>query len=208
METSPQVVADARVRILDAAAEAFMRSGFSGTTIDDLARDVHATKGLVYYHFKSKFDIFLAVYGEGMRRARARVEPFAAGPGTGRSRIEAMSVAHLLNVMEDLAYHHAVHQAVRGEVSAGLKARQLEALNDLGRLRADYEEMFRAVVAEGIADGSLRRVNLRLAVRTLLSNLNAVDNWYRRIDGQTADDLHHLAVEIVDLLIGGLATNP
>jgi AcrR family transcriptional regulator len=45
---------------------------------------VGATKGLVYYHFRSKFDIFLAVYGEGMRRVRERVEPYAEGAGTGR----------------------------------------------------------------------------------------------------------------------------
>ena len=82
MNASPAAMTDARSRILDAAAEAFMRSGFAGTTIDDIARDVSATKGLVYYHFRSKFDIFLAVYGEGMRRVRERVEPhIAARPG-------------------------------------------------------------------------------------------------------------------------------
>src|SRR5262245_29473520 len=96
---------DARARILDAAAEAFMDRGFGGTTIDDIARDVQATKGLVYYHFRSKFDIFLAVYGEAMRRVRERVEPFAESPGSARDRLTAMSIAHLLNLMEDLPFH-------------------------------------------------------------------------------------------------------
>jgi AcrR family transcriptional regulator len=205
VSTSPEVAVGARSRILDAAAEAFTAGGFAATTIDDIARDVGATKGLVYYHFRSKFDVFLAVYGEGMRRVRERVEPHAAGPGTGRERLTAMSIAHLLNLMEDLAYHHVVHQAVRGEVSAALKARQREALLALNRLRADYEQMFHRVVADGIDDGSLRDVDATLATRTLLSNLNAVDMWYRRVDGQTGDELHELASRIVDLLIGGLA---
>jgi len=205
MSASPQPATDVRVRILDAAAEAFMRRGFAGTTIDDIARDVQATKGLVYYHFRSKFDIFLAAYGEGMRRVRDRVEPHAATGGSGRDRLVAMSIAHLLNLMEDLAYHHVVHQAVRGEVSSALKVRQLDALKDLNRLRSDYEEMFRVVVADGLADGSLRPVDPRLAVRTLLSNLNAVDMWYRRVEGQTGADLQDLAERIVDLNIGGLA---
>lgn len=199
------VAADARSRILDAAAETFMVNGFANTAIDDIARGVGATKGLVYYHFRSKFDIFLAVYEEGMRRVCERVEPHAEESGSGRDRLAAMSMAHLLNLMEDLAYHHVVHQAVRGEASTALKVRQREALVALNGLRDDYERTFRGVVIAGIEDGSLRSVDAGLATRTLLSNLNAVDMWYRRIEGQSAEELRGLACRIVDLLIGGLA---
>jgi AcrR family transcriptional regulator len=205
VSASPDVEPGARSRILDAAAEAFMATGFANATIDDIARQVGATKGLVYYHFRSKFDIFLAVYEEAMGRVRERVELHAHGDGTGRDRLVAMSVAHVVNLMEDLAYHHVVHQAVRGQVATALKARQVEALQALNRLRTDYEQLFRKVVEDGIADGSLRAVDPSLATRTLLSNLNAVDTWFRRIDGQPATEVHDLARRIVDLVIGGLA---
>jgi AcrR family transcriptional regulator len=206
VSANPESVPEARGRILDAAAEAFMACGFGNATIDDIARDVGATKGLVYYHFRSKFDIFLAVYEEAMRRVRKRVEPHATGVGTGRDRLVAMSTAHEVNLMEDLAYHHVVHQAVRGEMSIALKPRQRDALLALNQLRRDYEQLFRGVVDEGIADGSLRAVDPSLATRTLLSNLNAVDTWYRRIEGQSAEETGDLARRIVDLLVGGLAT--
>jgi AcrR family transcriptional regulator len=205
MSSTPEAVTGTRSRILDVAAGAFMRNGFAGTTIDDIADGVGATKGLVYYHFRSKFDIFLAVYGEGMRRVRDRVEPHAASGEPARDRLVAMALAHELNLMEQVAYHHVVHQAVRGQVSTTLKTRQRDSLSDLNQLRSDYEQMFLAVVTEGIADGSLRPVDAKLATRTLLSNLNAVDMWYRKVDGQSADDVRELAAGIVDLLIGGLA---
>lgn len=204
MSASPEPEPDARSRILDAAAEAFMRSGFANATIDDIARAVGATKGLVYYHFRSKFDIFLAVYEEAMVRVRRRVEPHVTGAGTGRERLAAMSIAHEVNLMADLAYHHVVHQAVRGEMSTALKVGQRDALLALNELRCGYEQLFRGVVEEGIRDGSLRDVEASLATRTLLSNLNAVDTWYRRREHQTEEDLHDLAARIVDLLIGGL----
>jgi AcrR family transcriptional regulator len=200
-------VSRAQRRILDAAADAFMRHGFSNATIDDIADGVGATKGLVYYHFRSKFDIFLAVYEEGMRRVRERVEPYADGPESGRDRLVAMAVAHEVNLMEDLAYHHVVHQAVRGEASTALKERQRDMLMELNRLRRDYEQMFRRVVIAGIEDGSLRGVDPVLAARTLLSNLNAVDMWYRRIEGQPAEEVQALARQVVDLLIGGIASH-
>lgn len=140
-----------------------------------------------------------------MHRVRKRVEPHATGAGTGRDRLVAMSTAHEVNLMEDLAYHHVVHQAVRGEMSIALKPRQRDALLALNQLRRDYEQLFRGVVDEGIADGSLRAVDPSLATRTLLGNLNAVDTWYRRIEGQSAEETGDLARRIVDLLVGGLA---
>jgi len=206
VSASPEIEPDARARILDAAAEAFMRAGYASATIDDIAREVGATKGLIYYHFRSKFDLALAVYEEAMHRVRRRVEPLADGPGTGRDRLVAMAVAHEVNLMADLAYHNVVHQAVRGEMHTALKTRQRDALLALNQLRSDYERMFRRVVGEGVADGSLRAVEPALATRTLLSNLNAVDTWYRRIEGQSTEEINDLAHRIVDLLIGGLAT--
>nr|WP_255482020.1 hypothetical protein [Amycolatopsis sp. SID8362] len=140
-----------------------------------------------------------------MGRVRDRVEHHAAGPGTGRDRLVAMAVAHAVNLMEDLAYHHVVHQAVRGQVATALKPRQRDTLLELNGLRGAYEQLFRGVVADGIADGSLREVDAALATRTLLSNLNAIDTWYHRIPGQEPAELRELAERIVDLLIGGLA---
>ncbi|PJK24379.1 TetR/AcrR family transcriptional regulator [Mycolicibacterium goodii] len=207
VSASAELETDVKSRILDAAADAFMVHGFANTTIDDIADEVGATKGLIYYHFRSKFDIFLAVYEDGMRRVRERVEPHVGGPGTGRERLTAMSIAHLENLMTELGYHHVVHQGVRYQVSTALKARQRDALAALNGLRQDYERLFRHVMAEGIADGSLRAVDESLATRTLLSNLNAVDMWYRKIEGQTDDEINALARNVVDLLIGGMA-NP
>ena len=46
MGASPDVVVDPKARILDAAAEDFMRHGFADTTVDDIADAVGATKGL------------------------------------------------------------------------------------------------------------------------------------------------------------------
>ena len=189
-------------RILDAAAEAFMSQGFGVTTIDDVAERVGATKGLVYYHFRSKFDILLAVYERGMSQVQQQVGPARHGAGSGRERLTAMS-----NLMSDLKYHWVVHLGVREQTSTALKPRQRDALSALNDLRRDYEQMFLAVVNDGIADGSIREVNAPLATRTLLSSLNAVDAWYRPRPDQTPEAIRALATEVVDLIVGGLLAN-
>lgn len=194
-------------RILDAAAEAFMSQGFGVTTIDDVAERVGATKGLVYYHFRSKFDILLAVYERGMSQVQQQVGPARHGSGTGRERLTAMATEHVVNLMSDLKYHWVVHLGVREQTSTALKPRQRDALSALNDLRRDYEQMFLAVVNDGIADGSIREVNAPLATRTLLSSLNAVDAWYRPRPDQTPEAIRALATEVVDLIVGGLLAN-
>ncbi|ANS31880.1 TetR family transcriptional regulator (plasmid) [Rhodococcus opacus] len=205
MSTSPDVETDNKSRILDAAADAFMIHGFANTTVDAIADDVGATKGLIYYHFRSKFDIFLAAYEHGMRQVREQVEPCAYADGTGRERLVSMSIAHVVNLMTDLGYHHVVHQGVREQASVALKPRQRDALMNLNELRRDYEQLFHRVISDGIDDGSLRQVDAALAARTLLSSLNAVDVWYRRLDSQSTSAIRTLAYDVVDLIVGGIA---
>lgn len=191
-------------RILDAAAECFMLQGFRVTTIDDIAEGVGATKGLVYYHFKSKFDILLSAYEHGMRQVGAQVAPLASLSGDARSRLEAMCVAHVLNLMSDLKYHHVIHLGLREQTSHALRPRQRESLEMLNRLRKEYEHLFLRVVEQGITEGSLRSVPAQLATRTLLSSLNAVDSWFSPRPGQSPAEIRQLAEDIVDVVLSGL----
>lgn len=200
-DTDPHI----RVRVLDAAAAAFARRGFAKTTIDDIASAVGATKGLVYYHFRSKFDIFLAAYELGMHKVKAVVEPLAESPGSGLERLKGMATAHVVNLMEDVNYHHVVHQGVRDQSSESLTVHQRDALVNLNQLREEYELLFRRVVQEGVDDASLRSVDPPLATRVLLSSLNAVDVWYREQEQQPPGGIRALAEDVVDLILIGVA---
>ena len=50
-----------RRKILDAAARLFIRKGFYGTSIADLAKAAGLTKGALYHHFEGKDALFFAV---------------------------------------------------------------------------------------------------------------------------------------------------
>ncbi|QNM98344.1 TetR/AcrR family transcriptional regulator [Chitinimonas koreensis] len=52
---------DTRDRILDAAARVFAQKSFLGASLDEVAADAGLTKGAVYWHFKSKSDLFFAL---------------------------------------------------------------------------------------------------------------------------------------------------
>lgn len=51
-----------RDEILDVAYEAFAEKGYRGTSLADVANRIGVTRPALYYHFKSKEDLFKAVY--------------------------------------------------------------------------------------------------------------------------------------------------
>lgn len=205
-ESAPGFRDAARAQILDAAAVVFQAQGFERTTIDDIAERIGATKGRIYYYFRSKFDIYLAVYEAGMSGAFLTVEPLSQEPGTGRERLTAMAVRHLVNLMTDPGYHDVISQGVVAGRSTALKEHQRQALIVLNEVRTRYEDLFRGVVTEGMADGSLRDGDARLATRFLLSSLNSTAMWFRVRENQDAAEIRDLAEQIVDQAIGGLAS--
>lgn len=199
---------DHRIRILDAAATEFMNAGFDGTSIDDIARRLGQTKGLIYYHFRSKIDIFYAVYERGMQMVSDEVAPHTSGPGTGWDRLRRMARAHVANLIDNLGYHDVVRQGVEQRLRTKLTDPQRAAATRLGELRDRYESLFRQVITAGVADGSVRPVPVTVAARTVIGGLNAVAIWYRSQGDQPLGDTDDLATVIADLLVGGLAAGP
>lgn len=51
-----------RAALLDAATHRFATLGFAGTSLEDVAADIQATRGAVYHHFSSKKALFEAVF--------------------------------------------------------------------------------------------------------------------------------------------------
>jgi len=62
---------ETQARLLDAAEEIFVRDGYGGAQLDEIATMAGRSKGAVYTHFKSKEDLFLALFEH---RTRSYIE--------------------------------------------------------------------------------------------------------------------------------------
>ncbi len=62
-----------RAQLLDAAEEVFFHKGFSGSTLEDVARAASVTRGAIYWHFRNKTDLFMAM----VERVRLPIEALA-----------------------------------------------------------------------------------------------------------------------------------
>lgn len=62
MKQSPKQPAEKRrAQLIAAARKVFVKKGYSGTSMSEIAKLAKLTKGALYFHFKNKDDIFFAV---------------------------------------------------------------------------------------------------------------------------------------------------
>ena len=79
-----------RRHLLEAAAVVFARDGFHGASLDDVAATAGFTKGAVYSNFKSKEDLFLALFDDRLVREAADMQQVLHDPVDGDGRVDQL----------------------------------------------------------------------------------------------------------------------
>ena len=158
-----------RTQIMLAAAELFVRHGYAGTSIRDIAERVGLLAGSVYHHFRSKEDILLAVNHEGFRQLTGRVRQVVGEARTAREGLEAACAAH-------------VEAVVAGDPIARITATALFAIHAeklqrrMQQDREAYDRLFRELIDALDLPDAIDRSVFRLA---LFGALNWTRLWYR-----------------------------
>ena len=78
---------ETQARLLDAAEEIFVRDGYEAAQLDEIAATAGRSKGAVYTHFKSKEDLFLALFEH---RTRSYIESFVVNLDKCTNQKESM----------------------------------------------------------------------------------------------------------------------
>jgi len=195
---------DTNIQILDGAAQCFMEMGFQGTSIDDVARRLNATKGLIYHYYASKTDLFFDVHREGMRRLNEAVEAAASGGGNGRETLQAMLEAHALTMLQNIAYLAVVVQGVHMHRLGATTLAQRAVLDELMEIRKNFEKMFLAAMKRGEEDGSIRVANAAIAVKSMLGAINWTAIWYRPRPHESRAQQRAIAAQIAHIQIHGV----
>lgn len=195
---------DTKTLILDATADCFARHGSEHTSIDDIARDLGATKGKIYHHFRSKGELLSAVRKRSVQLTMDNVKPIHAAGGPFSDMFWSMAQAHVLTMLESLSYHRVVVENFRAGNSGSTTHFERELLDEIRDLQATYENMFRDVITAGINDGVFRDQPVSIAVHSLLMLLNAPVYWYSPRDGETDLDRRRIAGQISTLALNAL----
>jgi AcrR family transcriptional regulator len=82
-----------RAAVLETACRVFSDGSYRGTTTAEIAREAGVSEPILYRHFASKRDLYLACLDEAWRRVRAIWETALAREGNGAECLDAMGRA-------------------------------------------------------------------------------------------------------------------
>lgn len=199
----PGAAEDARVEILNAAAATFMQRGFSGTSIDDLADALGATKGRIYHYYRSKTDIFIDVHLESLRVLIERVGAIAAQSELEPARrLYGMCREHVVTFMTTITYQKSTVLGLNRMLLSITAPYQDDATRQVQKLRDEYEKLFVETIAEGVEKGAFEKVDPRFATKPLLGALNWANIWYD--GGQNEGRLDLIADTLAEFCVKAL----
>jgi len=157
-----------RDQLLDTAAALFCEYGYDATSLRDIAERVGMQAGSTYCHFRSKEDLLVAVYIEGVRRITHEVLTAIKREKDPWRRLEAACVAHLETLLGGGHYAQVVIRVLPHPSSP--------AFPRLVALRDGYERIFRELIEALSLPSHANRKYLRLL---LVGALNWSPTWYR-----------------------------
>jgi TetR/AcrR family acrAB operon transcriptional repressor len=194
-----------REQLLDAAEQVFQKRGVGHTTLAEVADAAGLTRGAIYWHFKSKADLFEAM----VARAELPMD-------TAMEQMASDSLEDPLGAVRALAIHALTHLA---------ESPRTQAVFDVVFLRCEYTDDLAIVQQRHLADRKLciSRVQqgLEQAVRKgqLPVGLNArlaAQGMYAFVGGLMRDwvqdcgayDLDAVAPQLIDVYLAGLKHAP
>lgn len=185
-----------RSEIIRVAGEIFCTTGFSHTSLEDIAKRLGLSKTIFYYYFKSKKELFVACHLVATELLEAAFVS-AANPDPflhlrGFVRLYVISLIGSSSPGSVLLDVHLLPERESGEIRSRREA-----------VHQKLESLLRRLVRAG----RIRKVDRRLAVVTIMSAVNVIPRWYRADGRWSAEQVaEHCVAMLVDglLLEGGL----
>ena len=134
-----------RLHILRAASRQFARKSYSLVSLDDILADAEVTKGAMYFHFRSKHALALAIIDHGFAVAHSSIDELLALKLSG------------LETLIDITYLVAVDDI--GDESARAALNLLESIGRTNGLQAnvlgDWVTAFAVIARRAIVEGDI-----------------------------------------------------
>jgi AcrR family transcriptional regulator len=144
--------AQRRERVLQAAMAEFGRNGYSGGSLNVIAREAGVAKGSLFQYFDDKFDFFAHVAEYTSLRVYAAMEPTLTLPAPGASFVEHF--AGLVDLWIGYMAEHPLERAITAATTMELDPAVRRAVREpTHRL---YAKGLRPLLEAAVASGEFR----------------------------------------------------
>lgn len=165
LANSPITPPNVQQRLLDAALQLFSTKGYAATSVRELVEAAGVTKPVLYYYFKNKEGLYLALMGDALGDFFQVAEQARTAPGSVTERICGYCIALLDIFIERLPVARLVYAIYYGPPQG---APHIDFEASFSTMLAHMEQL----VSEGISTGEFWQVSPPDAAWAIVALLN------------------------------------
>jgi len=158
---------EVREQLVQAARLVFARYGYKKTALDDIAREAHKGKSTIYYHFKSKDEIFKAVIDAESEIRTIAIEEKISQLNDPKQKLKTYISSRMLTLKMVVNYYEAIKNDL------------LDNLSFVNSFRTDHFEaeihQVQNMLLEGIEKGVFTIQNPELTAKTIVTILQGFE---------------------------------
>ncbi|MBN2521769.1 MAG: TetR/AcrR family transcriptional regulator [Bacteroidales bacterium] len=158
---------DVKNSIVESATKFFSKYGFHKTTMDEIAKHIHKAKGVLYYYFKNKEELFNEVLKQELSSVKAELNRISNSNKDYLTIIKNYFLTRLKLLSTAVNYHET------------LKADFFEKYHFVKDVRDDFTEFEYAqlyrIFKNGNSEGYLDIKNVKSTVNMVMMLLNSIE---------------------------------
>ena len=132
---------DVKQLIIESATKYFSKYGFHKTTMDEIARNIHKAKGVLYYYFSSKEELFRQVLKQELDKVKAELGRIVNTQSDAISILRDYTFTRLKLLSTAVNYHET------------LKADFFEKYSFVKDVRDDFEAFEYNLITQVLTNG-------------------------------------------------------
>jgi len=158
---------DVKSLIVESATKYFSKFGFYKTTMDEIAKHIHKAKGILYYYFKSKEELFNEVLKQELVAVKAELSKIVNSDKDSLITLKDYMLTRLRLLHKAVNYHET------------LKADFFDKYHFVKDVRDDFVEFERtqltSILRKGKKEGYLDVKNINSTVNIIMMVVNGIE---------------------------------
>jgi len=185
-----------REAVLRSAVRTFNLRGFQAASLDEVAANLRISKPTIYRYLGNKEQVLLECVTRGLTLLQEAATEAQAEAGSGLTRLSRFLRRYAEINMDDFG---------RCVIRTDDTALSPEGRQQFRALKARIDQALRDLIAEGIADGSIAPLDVKMTAFALAGALNWPGKWHDPAGAMPADVI---ARSLVAVLVHGLEPRP
>jgi AcrR family transcriptional regulator len=185
-----------RQQILDAAETVFSKQGFNEARMDDIVAESGLSKGALYWYYKGKDAIIMALLDRVFLAQMKTVEDFIDAEGSAEEKLRVFTRAAVTDI------RHFERFMTLGYEFVALATRRKEVREKIKGYYRSYTKILAQIIEQGIIEDEFDDVDPRKTALTIIGLYEGITlMWF--VDPESID-WDELTEEPLDMLLNGI----